>query len=161
MTQKTLKEGLPVTRPTRMPKTIITARIHWQGGSQDVKAVEIIVMVVDKMVPIVLVDEGSGLIISSEHTMRKLGLSLIVPSPFVINMANHTPTIPLGMIKDGRISTGGEEYVVTFYVINMHSNKDIFFILLDRPWLRMSDAIVDWGGEKPSITYGPKDNISR
>ena len=22
----------------------------------------------------------------------------------------------------------------------------------------MTDAIVDWGGVKPSITYGPKDN---
>ena len=40
----------------------------------------------------------------------------------------------------------------------MHSNKDTFPILLGRPWLRMLDAIVDWGGGKPSITYGPKDN---
>ena len=23
----------------------------------------------------------------------------------------------------------------------------------------MADAIVDWGGVKPSITYGPKDKI--
>ena len=23
----------------------------------------------------------------------------------------------------------------------------------------MADAIVDWGGAKPSITYGPKENI--
>ena len=40
----------------------------------------------------------------------------------------------------------------------MHSNKDTFPILLGRPWLRMSDAIVDWRGSKLSITYGPKDN---
>ena len=62
------------------------------------------------------------------------------------------------MIKDCRISTGGKKYVVTFHVIKMHSNKDTFPILLGRPWLKMSDAIVDWGRFKPSIIYGPKDN---
>ena len=36
--------------------------------------------------------------------------------------------------------------MITFHVIKMHSNKDTFPILLGRPWLRMSDAIVNWGG---------------
>ena len=65
------------------------------------------------------------------------------------------------MVKDSRILTGGEEYIVTFHVIKMHSTKDTFPILLSMPWLRMADAVVDWGGVKPSITYGPKDNRSR
>ena len=39
----------------------------------------------------------------------------------------------------------------------MHSNMDAFPTLLARPWLRMADAIMDWEGAKPSITYGPKD----
>ena len=43
----------------------------------------------------------------------------------------------------------------------MHSTKDTFPILLGRPWLRMANAIVDWGGVKPSITYGPEGNRSR
>ena len=60
------------------------------------------------------------------------------------------------MVEDCRIQNGGEEYIVTFHVIKMHSTKDTFPILLDRPWLRMANAIVDWGGVKPSITYGPK-----
>ena len=92
------------------------------------------------------------------HTMKKLGLDLTGPSPLVINMANQSSTTPLGMIKDCRMTTGGKEYLVTFHVINMHSNKETFPILLGRPWLRMADAIVNWGGAKPSITYGPKDN---
>ena len=48
---------------------------------------------------------------------------------------------------------------MTFQVIKMHDNKDAFPILLGRPWLRMSNAVVDWGGQKPSITYGPIDNM--
>ena len=43
-------------------------------------------------------------------------------------------------------------------MIKMHANKDVCPILLGRHWLRMANAIVDWGGIKPLITYGPKDN---
>ena len=156
--RKTLKEGMPVTRRTKKARTRVATMVQLPGKSRDVKAVEIEVIVVDKVVPNVLVDGGSGLNILSEHTMKKLGLSLTGPSPFIINMANQSPSPPLGMIEDCRIKTWGEEYIVTFHVIKMHSDKDAFPILVDRPWLRMADAIVDWEGAKPSITYGPKEN---
>lgn len=161
LARKTLKEGMPVNRRVRKAKTRIAARVQLQGGIREVKAVEIEVMVVDKVVPNVLVDGGSGLNIMPEHTLKKLGLHLTGPSPFIINMANQTSSVPLGMVKDCRIQTGGEEYIVTFHVIKMHSTKDTFPILLGRPWLRMANAVVDWGGVKPSITYGPDGNRSR
>ena len=138
MSHKTLKEGMPVTRRTRKVKTRAVVRVQLQGAGRDVKVEEIEVVLVDKVVPNVLGDGGSGLNILPKHIMKKLGLSLTCPSPFIINMANQSPAVPLGMIKDCRISTRGEEYVVTFYVIKMHSNKDTFPILLDRPWLRIS-----------------------
>ena len=154
--KKTLKDGMPVNRRTK--KTRVAARVQIHEERRNVKPIEIEVMVVDKVIPNVLVNEGSGLNILPDHTMKKLDLSLTGPSPFIINMANQSPAVPLGMIKDCRISTGGEEYVVTFHVIKMHSSKNTFPLLLGRPWLRMLNAIVDWGGAKPSITYGPKDN---
>ena len=118
-------------------------------------------MVVDKVVPNVLVDGGSGLNIMLEHTLKQLGLHLTGPSPFIINMANQSSSIPLGMVKYCRIQTRGEVYIVTIHVIKMHSTKNTFPILLGRPWLRMVNAMVDWGEVKPSITYGPKDNKIR
>jgi hypothetical protein len=42
-------------------KTRVAARVQLQGGMHDVKAIEIELMVVDKVVPNVLIDEGSGL----------------------------------------------------------------------------------------------------
>ena len=63
------------------------------------------VMVVDKVVPYVLVDGGSGLNILLEDTMKKLGRNLTGPSPFIINMANQTLAVPLRIIQDCRIST--------------------------------------------------------
>ena len=107
MVRKTLKEGMPVTRRTRKVKTRVAARVQLQGGGRDVKAIEIVVMVVDKVVPNVLVDGASGLNILPEDTMRELGFSLMGPSPFINNMTNQSPAVPLGMIKDCRIGTEG------------------------------------------------------
>ena len=73
-------------------------------------------------------------------------------------MVNQTSSVPLGLVEECRIQTRGKEYLVTFHVIKMHSTKDTFPILLGRPWLRMADAVIDWRGTKPSITYGPKGN---
>ena len=143
MARKTLKEGMPMNRRTRKPKTKVSARVQLQRKKREIKAMEIEVMVVDKVVPNVLIDGGSELNILSEHTMRKLGLSLTGPSPFVANMTNQSPTVLVGMIKDCHLSTGGEKYIVTFHVIKMHDNKDIFPILLGRPWLKMTNVIVD------------------
>ena len=124
MARKTLKEGMLMTIRTRKVETRVAARVQLQGGGRDVKPIEIEVVVMDKVVPNVLVDGGSGLNILPEHTMKRLGLSLTGPSPFIINMANQTPAVPLEMIKDCRINTGGIEYVVTFHGMKMHSNKD-------------------------------------
>ncbi len=108
MARKTLKEGMPVTKRTRKPKIRVSARVQMQGRTREVKAMEIEVTVVDKVVPNVLVDGGSSLNILPEHTMMMLGLSLTGPSPFVSNMANQNLVVPVGIIKDCRLSTGGE-----------------------------------------------------
>ena len=161
MARKTLKEGMPVNRRVRKAKIRTAARVQSQGLLREVKAVEIEVMIVDKVVPNVLVEGGSGLNIMPEHTLNLLGLHLTGPSPYIINMANQTSSVPMGMVKDCRIQSGGEEYIVNFHVIKMHSTKDTFPLLLGMPWLRMASAIVDWGGVKPSITYGPEGNRSK
>ena len=98
MARKTLKEGMPVTRRTR--KTRVSARIQIHEERRDIKPIEIEVMVVDKVIPNVLMDGGSGLNILPDHTMKRLDISLTGPSPFIINMANQSPAVPLGMIKD-------------------------------------------------------------
>ena len=67
MARKTLKEGMPVTRRTRKPKTRVSARVQFQGMNREVKAVEIEVMVVDKVVPNVLVDDWAQYLTRAHH----------------------------------------------------------------------------------------------
>ena len=74
--RKTLKDGMPVNRRAKRPKTRVSAKVQMQGRTREVKAVEIEVTIVDKMVPHVLVDGGTSLNILPEHTMRKLVFKL-------------------------------------------------------------------------------------
>lgn len=69
-------------------RTRIVPRAQLLGGLSDVKAVEIEATIVDKVVPNVLVDGGSGLNIMPVETMEKLGFNLAGPSFFMIYMAN-------------------------------------------------------------------------
>ena len=76
MARKTLKEGMPVNRRVRKTKTRVPTKVQSQGVIREVKAVETEVMLIDKVVPNVLVDGGSGLNIMPEHTLKQLGLHL-------------------------------------------------------------------------------------
>jgi len=159
--RKCFKEGLPGVKKRRKIKKKMVASVRTTVKPVEVKAVEIEVMLVDKVIPNVLIDGGSGLNIMPLHTMEKLGLSLTGPSPFVLNMADQSPAKPLGQITNCKIITGGEEYMVTFHVIRMHTAKESFPLLLGRPWLRMANATIMWGGDKPAIVYGPYENQTK
>lgn len=159
--RKSFKEGLPVARRKRKVKSKLVARAEGVAKLFDVQAVEIDVEIVDKVIPNVLVDGGSGLNIMPLHTMEKLGLSLTGPSPFVLNMADQSPAKPVGQIQNCKMLSGGVEYLVTFHVIKMFASKEAFPLLLGRPWLRMANATVNWGGEKPAISYGPPDKTTK
>ena len=90
MTRKTLKKDrMPVTQKIRKAKTRVDARVQLQGGVRDVKAVEIEIMVKDKVVLNVLVDRESGLNIMPKHTLRQLGHILRVRLLSFINIVGN------------------------------------------------------------------------
>lgn len=69
-------------------KARIATRLQPPSKSFDIKAIKREATEVNKVVPNVLVDKGSGLNILLVQTIEKLGFSLIGLSSFVINMAN-------------------------------------------------------------------------
>ncbi len=159
-TRKLLKTKLPI-RSRRKSKVKVAARAQAINKSADVRAVELEASIVDKVLPNTLVDGGSSLNIMPVHTMQKLGLSLTGPSSIVISMANQSPAKPVGQIKDCQVMVGGEVYTLTIHVIQTHAVKDSFPLLLGRPWLRASEAVVNWGGHKPHISFGPAHNRTK
>ena len=159
-TRKLLKTRLPI-RPRRRSKVKVAARAQAFNKVAEVKAVEVEAVIVDKVLPNTLVDGGSSLNIMPLQTMVKLGLSLTGPSPIVISMANQSPARPVGQIKDCQVMVGGESYNLTIHVIQIHSSRESFPLLLGRPWLRAAEAVVSWGGEKPHISFGPAHNRTK
>ena len=117
-------------RPRRESKVKVTARAQAINKVAEVKAVEVEAVIVDKVLPNTLVDGGSSLNIMPLHNMEKLGLSLTGPSPIVISMANQSATRPVGQIKDCQVMVGGESYTLTIQVIQIHSSKESFPLLL-------------------------------
>ena len=87
--QKLLKERMPVVRRKRRAKTRIAARMQLPCGARNVKVVQIEAIILDKVVPIVLVDGGSKLNVLTTQMVEKLGLSLVRFSAFIINMINQ------------------------------------------------------------------------
>lgn len=131
--RKSFKEGYLGAKRKKKTQKRTVARVQASIRLVDMKAVEIEVTIVDKVVLNVLIDGSSGLNIMPLHTMEKLGLNLTRPSSFVLNMADQSPARPLGQITNCKISIGGEDYLVTFHVIRMHTSKESFPLLLGRP----------------------------
>ena len=159
-TRKLLKTRLPL-RSRKKAKVMVAARVQPTTKIAEVKAVEVEAVIVDKVLPNTIVDGGSSLNIMPLQTMEKLGLSLTGPSPIVISMANQSPARPIGQIKDCQVMVGGESYTLTIHVIQTHSLRESFPLLLGRPWLRAAEAVVSWGGEKPHISFGPTHNRTK
>jgi hypothetical protein len=120
--------------------------------------VEIEVEVMDKVIPHVIVDDGSNVNIMPESTMLRLGLFITGPSPWKVKLADQRPSKPLGQIKDLGIRAGDEEYTVTFYVLHMHDEDGGYPLLLGRKWLRLAGGIVNWQAKAPYISFGPQNN---
>jgi hypothetical protein len=165
--RKEMKEG---ATNHRKPKNMsIAARVAPENNDLELNEreeddvfgygpVEIEVEVMDKIIPHVIVDDGSNVNIMPESTMLRLGLSITGPSPWKVKLADQRPSKPLGQIKDLRIRAGDEEYTVTFYVLRMHDEDGGYPLLLGRKWLRLAGGIVNWQAKTPYISFGSQDN---
>lgn len=83
-------------RKIKKSKTNIVARWQSIGKPFDVKAIEIEVMIVDKVISNAFMDGWSGLNIMSMQTIEKLGQCLTRFSSFVINLVKQSLVKSIG-----------------------------------------------------------------
>jgi hypothetical protein len=96
--------------------------------------------------------------------MKKLGLAITEPSLSTIKIADQGICKPIRRIRDLKVSTGGEDYHLTFEVLPMRGSnaKNCSYpLLLGRGFLRASKGVADWGAKKPTFTYGPSHNRTK
>ncbi len=103
--------------------------------SFDVGPIELEVGIMDKIIPNALMDGGSGLNIMPLSILEKLGLKIIGPSPYVVNLADQSGHIPIGQIANCKVCIGDKEYNLTFNVIRLQKEINVYSLLLGRTWL--------------------------
>lgn len=86
-------------------------------------AIEIEASIIDKVIPHVVIDSSSRLNIMPLNTMEKSRLSITDISPYIINMADQSDYKLLGEIKNCKVTSGGEEYFVTFQVVRIEKQE--------------------------------------
>jgi hypothetical protein len=126
--------------------------------SFDVGPIELEVGIMEKIIPNALVDGGSGLNIMPLSTMEKLGLKITGPSPYVVNLVDQNGHIPIGQIANCKVCIGDEEYNLTFHVIHLQTEINVYSLLLGGTWLQLAEATTNWSFDNPSITFGPLTN---
>lgn len=72
------------------------AKIGTYTKLSEVKAIEIEVSMVEKIIFNTILDGGSDLNIISFQIMKKLGMNITSPSSFVIKMTNQSLSISIG-----------------------------------------------------------------
>lgn len=94
-----------------------------------IKAIELEVSIIDKIIFYIIVDRGNRLNIMSVKIIKKLGLSIIGPSLYIINLTNESQNTSLGQFCGCRVITNSEKYVFIFHVIHMHTSKNSYHLL--------------------------------
>jgi hypothetical protein len=165
--RKQMREGATVRRILKGTGSVHQV-LEEEGKPDDnmayYNAIEITVEIVDKMIAHTMVDDGSNTNIMPESTMRKLGLAITEPSFSTIKIADQGICKPIGRIRDLKVSTGGEDYHLTFEVLPMrggNAENGSYPLLLGRGFLRTSKGVADWGAQKPTFTYGPPQNRTK
>jgi hypothetical protein len=156
--RKQMHEGATVRRGVGTIHQVLEEEDKTGNNVAYYNAIEIIVEIVDKIISHTMVDDGSNTNIMPESTMKKLGLAITEPSFSTIKIVDQGICKPIGRIKDLKVSTGGEDYHLTFEVLPMRGGNvenGSYPLLLGCGFLRASKGVADWGAKKPIFTYGP------
>jgi hypothetical protein len=162
--RKQMHEGATVRRGVGTVHQVLEEEDKMGNNVTYYNAIEITVEIVDKMITHTMVDDGSNTNIMPQSTMKKLGLAITEPSFSTIKTADQGICKPIGRIRDLKVSTGGEDYHLTFEVLPTkggNAENGSYPLLLGCGFLRASKGVADWGTKKPTFTYGPPDNRTK
>ena len=100
----------------------------------------------NRRIPNVLLDGGSRVNIITDTLMEKLGIGKqLEVAPFTIKMVDQRKVMPIGIIKNLKITIGGLTFKITVTIIKMESQENSYSMLLGWPWLKQARAKHDWG----------------
>ena len=159
----TMKQLLAVSPECRTTLTSSLVRrrqrnkeIHEVSLNPDLSASTIDVSIDGVLITGVQVDGGSSVNLMTADTMKKLGLSNLLPTDLLLRMADHSKVLPVGVLVNVDTNIAGIIYKIDYVVFQLKSSTLSYSILLGRPWLFDAKARNDWG--RSTLTIGRRRN---
>ncbi|WJZ98397.1 hypothetical protein VitviT2T_016924 [Vitis vinifera] len=154
----TIKRGLNVNKKaflTEQVSAIIQCKSHWKY--KDPGCPTISVMIGGKVVEKALLDLGASVNLLPYSVYKQLGLGELKPTSITLSLADRSVKIPRGIIEDVLVQIDNFYYPVDFVVLDTDPiSKEVNYvpIILGRPFLATSNAIINYRNGLMQLTFG-------
>lgn len=138
-----LEEGIQGKQNKTIRKLVMAAKIHVIPLG-DEETIEVEMEILDKVIPHAFVDGGTCITIMPLSTLKKLGLDMIGPSAYFVNMAYQRRIMPVEQMAYCKVRIGGEVYTLFVHVLHLVPDTNSYPILLGRNWLQYVDPKICW-----------------
>lgn len=75
----------------------------------------------------------------------------------MVHIANQRKVRPIGLIQNLKIDLARCSYKILITILIMEEGREVYSMLLGRPWLKQTKATHDWGNNALIITFGDKE----
>ena len=106
-----------------------------------------------------LLDLGASINVLPYSAFKKLDLGTLKATPVTIQLADRSIRVPKGVVEDVLVRVGEFQYLVDFIVLDICPGLEVFDktpIILGRPFLATSNAIMDCNTGKVQLSAGAK-----
>ncbi|GJW01296.1 reverse transcriptase domain-containing protein [Tanacetum coccineum] len=105
-----------------------------------------------------LADSGASINLLPHSIYKQLGLGALTPTRMTLELANRSVTHPMGIAEDVVVRVDGFTFLADFVVVNFKPNPRVP-IILGRPFLRTTKALIDLYEEKLTLRVGSDELV--
>ncbi|GJR84615.1 reverse transcriptase domain-containing protein [Tanacetum coccineum] len=105
-----------------------------------------------------LADSGASINLLPHSIYKQLGLGALKPTRMTLELANRSVTHPMGIAEDVVVRVDGFTFLADFVVVNFEPDPRVP-IILGRPFLRTTKALIDLYEEKLTLRVGSDELV--
>ncbi|GJU32260.1 reverse transcriptase domain-containing protein [Tanacetum coccineum] len=105
-----------------------------------------------------LADSGASINLLPYSIYKQLGLVALNPTRMTLELANRSITHPMGIAEDVVVRVDGFTFLADFVVVNFEPDPRVP-IILGRPFLRTTKALIDLYEEKLTLRVGSDELV--
>ena len=104
-----------------------------------------------------MLDLGASINVIPSCVYDSLGIGPLKKSSTIIELADHSNISPKGLVEDVLVQVDGLVFPADFYVLEMDIGNRAPYIMLGRPFMKTTNAIVNVGKGKLTMEFDGKE----